>query len=119
MDFFNGPLAIIETGQNHPYADSPEACIQVFGTKGYARIFPAEIQYKIGEVWGSYRPEIAVPHINPFMFQEKVDSFIESILTNKEPLVDGREGMENVKIAMAALDSSQTGKIVEIEYQKT
>lgn len=84
-----------------------------------ARIFPAEIQYKIGEVWGSYKPEIDVPHINPFMFQEEVDSFVESILTNKEPLVDGREGMENVRIAIAALDSSQTGKIVEISDQQT
>lgn len=119
VEFLNGPVAIMETGQNHPYADGPEACVQVFGTKGYARIFPAEIQYKIGEVWGSYKPEIDVPHINPFMFQEEIDSFVESILTNKDPLVDGREGMENVRIAVAALKSSQTGKIVEIGDQQT
>jgi predicted dehydrogenase len=116
VEFFNGPVAIIETGQNHPYADGPEACVQVFGTKGYARIFPAEIQYKIGGGWGSYRPEVDVPHLNPFMFQEEVDSFIESILTNKEPLVNGREGMESVRIAVAALKSSQTGKMVDIGY---
>jgi len=118
IEFLNGPVAIIETGQNHPYANGLEACVEAFGTKGYARIFPAEVQYKIGGVWGIYRPEIDVPHINPFMFQEEVDCFIESILTDKEVPVDGKEGMENVRIALAALESSQSGKMIEIGAQE-
>lgn len=114
VEFSNGTVSIIESGQNHPYADGPEACTQLFGTKGYARVFPSEVQYKIGGRWGCFKPDRQEPHIYPKMFQDEVDHFVDCILHDKEPVVDGETAMENVRIVEAAYRSSREGKLIKL-----
>jgi UDP-N-acetylglucosamine 3-dehydrogenase len=43
-----------------------------------------------------------------------IDHFVESIIQNKEPQVSGEEGMESLKVILAALKSSETKQIVKI-----
>ena len=114
IEFLDGPISIIETGQNHPYSDGEEASTQLFGIEGYARVFPTEVQYRIGDQWGSFKPDINEFHISPKMFQEEINHFIDCILYDKKSIIDGEIAMENVKIIEAAYTSSRIGKVVKI-----
>jgi predicted dehydrogenase len=114
IEFAGGTVSIIETGQNHPYADGLEASTQLFGTEGYARVFPTELQYRVGGIWGSHIPDIEVPHISPSMFQEEVDHFVHCIEGDEEPLIGGETAMENVRIIEAAYRASDSGEIVNV-----
>ena len=116
IEFTGGLVAIIETGQNHPYADGVEASTQLFGTAGYARIFPTELQFKSGDAWIDEFPDIRVPHISPFMFQDEIDHFIDCIHGDREPIIGGETAMENVQIIESAYRSAKTGKVVEIHH---
>ena len=42
----NGTTSIIESGWWHPHMDGPEAGTRLFGTKGYASVFPTFLKYK-------------------------------------------------------------------------
>jgi predicted dehydrogenase len=116
IEFSGGLVAIIETGQNHPYADGVEASTQLFGTAGYARIFPTELQLKSGDAWIDECPDIRLPHISPFMFQDEIDHFIDCIHGNCEPIIGSETAMENVQIIESAYRSAKTGKAVEIHH---
>lgn len=114
VEFQNGTISIIETGQNHPYSDGVEASTQLFGIKGYARVFPTEVQYKIEDQWGSFKPDINEFHISPKMFQKEINHFIDCILYNEKPIIGGETAMENIKIIEAAHESSRTGEVVKL-----
>ncbi|MEH7235343.1 Gfo/Idh/MocA family protein [Bacillus sp. JJ1562] len=43
-----------------------------------------------------------------------IDHFVESIIQNQEPQIPGEEGMESLKVILAALKSSETKQIVKI-----
>lgn len=44
-----------------------------------------------------------------------IDHFVESILENKQPLIDGKEGKKSLEIILAAIESNQTKQITSIE----
>jgi UDP-N-acetylglucosamine 3-dehydrogenase len=48
-------------------------------------------------------PELAIKHQEPLKLE--LDHFIECIKNNKKPLVDGIEGLTNLKVAIRALES--------------
>ena len=114
IEFSGGPVSIIETGHNHPYADGKEASTQLFGTKGYARVFPTEVQYKIGDIWGTYKPDTNEYHLSPRMYQEEIDHFIDCIIHDKKSIIEGTDAMENIKIIDAAYQSSRLGKVIRL-----
>jgi predicted dehydrogenase len=48
------------------------------------------------------------------MYLNEIDDFINSIIKNKQPLVNGWDGLKTLKIGLAALSSSKSGKIVKL-----
>lgn len=44
-----------------------------------------------------------------------IDHFVESILENKQPLIDGLEGKRSLEIILAAMQSNETKQITSIE----
>ena len=48
------------------------------------------------------------------MYVVEIKNFINSIVNNKKPIVDGWDGIKTLKIGLAALSSSKTGKVVKI-----
>lgn len=115
VEFVGGPVSIVETGQNHPYADGLEASTQLFGTKGYARVFPTEVHLSIEGRWGIFRPDINTCHLSPIMYQEEIDHFVDCIISEKESIIDGRSAMENIMIIEAAYQSSHSGRVVQLK----
>ena len=50
----NGTTSLIESGWWHPHADGPEASTQIFGTEGYANLFPTKVKLKIADHYGEF-----------------------------------------------------------------
>jgi predicted dehydrogenase len=48
------------------------------------------------------------------MYVNEINDFINSITKNKKPLVNGWDGLKTLKIGLAALSSSNTGKVVKL-----
>jgi predicted dehydrogenase len=43
-----------------------------------------------------------------------IDAFIDSILSNKEPLITGEEGLKSLNVILGAFESQATGRIVKL-----
>lgn len=56
---------------------------------------------------------IAVGELDGFMGE--IDHFIQCVLTGAKPMVDGYEGMQSVRLALAAKHAIRTGQIVDME----
>jgi len=48
------------------------------------------------------------------MYVNEIKDFINSIIMNKKPLVNGWDGLKTLKIGLAALSSSKTGKVIKL-----
>lgn len=114
IKFEGGITSIIESGWNNPYADGSEASTQVFGTKGYARVFPTEVKCLLGERRGILKPEEKESHQGLLMYQREIDHFVECILNKKKPINSGEIGLEAVKIVEAAYRSSKEKRFIQI-----
>ncbi|WP_237982657.1 Gfo/Idh/MocA family protein [Bacillus thuringiensis] len=72
------------------------------------------IQYKIGEV---VKYELNKIQSNATVGQSNshvIEQFVVSILSDKEPLINGVDGMKSLEVILAAIQSSETKKIVTI-----
>jgi phthalate 4,5-cis-dihydrodiol dehydrogenase len=46
-----------------------------------------------------------------------MDEFAAAIVGQAEPVHDGRWGLANLEVCLAAIESSQSGKEIELQYQ--
>ncbi|MFH1719402.1 MAG: Gfo/Idh/MocA family oxidoreductase [Planctomycetota bacterium] len=89
-----GTVSIVESGWWHPHADGPEASTQLFGTKGYASLFPTGYKLKAGEKLEEHTFE-APPrqeHCDQVVYTRQMQHFIECVRTRKEPAAGVRQG---------------------------
>ena len=114
IEFDSGAIGVIEAGMWNPHADGEEASTQLFGTEGYARVFPAEVKYKIGRTWGRYVPDIQEEQFSPIMHKRQIDHFLTCITEDAEPITSGEMALEDMKIIDAAYKSSETNSLVRI-----
>lgn len=117
IEFEGGITSVIEFGWNNPYADGGEASTQIFGTKGYARVFPTEVRYFLEGRWGIFKPEEKQPHQSLLMYQREIDHFVECILSKKKPINSGKIGLEAVKIIEVAYRSSEEKRFIQINQE--
>ncbi len=117
-NYKNGVVCYIESAWNSPFTEGNEASVLVFGTKGYARLFPTELRYEIDGKWVVERPfedgnsDVALRNA----FLKQTSSFIESIISRKEKtLVPGEVGAEVLKICDAAYLSEKLKQLVFIK----
>ncbi|MEB9736955.1 Gfo/Idh/MocA family oxidoreductase (plasmid) [Bacillus cereus] len=72
------------------------------------------IQYKNGEV---VKYELNKIQSNATVCQSNshvIEQFVDSVLSNKEPLINGVEGMKSLEVILAAIQSSETKQVVTI-----
>jgi predicted dehydrogenase len=120
VNWDNGVTSYIETGWWQPHMDGPEAATQVYGTKGFAQIFPtrAEIPNPEAQRVDVIDPGYAYPrpeHCPQEMYDRQMAHFVECIETGKTPNPGGLEGLTNMEIVDAAYESARTGKVVYID----
>ena len=87
---------------------------RVYGTRGQLESEPF-LSYQGNHLWrprGRDREEVQIEPANHFA--SEMDHFSECVLNDKAPLTTGQEGLQDLKIMMAAYQSAQTGKAVKI-----
>jgi predicted dehydrogenase len=116
ITWYTGIVSIIESGWWHPHADGPEAGTQIFGTLGYASLFPTGYKLKVGEKMEKTIPEIPErkEHCDQVMYTRQMKHFIECILTRSEPVAGMTQGQAALEIIDAAYESARTGQVVRM-----
>ncbi len=64
------------------------------------------INYQLGKIQSNEAGGQTTTHV--------IDHFIASIVEDKEPLINGEEGMKSLNIILAALESSKTKQLIQI-----
>lgn len=112
----NGTESIIESGWWQPHMDGPEAATGLYGTKGYANVFPTYLKYKLGGLPGKFDAKLPVKkeHCEQPMYKRQMEHFIDCIRTRKQPVPGFTEGQIILEIVDAAYKSAQTGEVVNL-----
>ncbi len=110
----NGVTSVIESGWWHPHMDGPEASTQLFGTAGYARVFPTMAKFGKGERPWLPRFPLREDHCDQHIYDGQMAEFANSIGEGRPPIPGADEGMTVLRICEAAYQSARTGKAVEL-----
>ncbi|MFK5972043.1 MAG: Gfo/Idh/MocA family oxidoreductase [Flavobacteriaceae bacterium] len=114
----NGVESSIESGWWHPHMDGPEASSGIFGTKGYASLFPTFLKLKKGEE----DSEKIIPdlpkredHCDQIIYTRQMEHFVACIKNRKQPNPGLLEGQIVMNIVDAAYESARTGEVVNLK----
>ncbi len=112
----NGTTSIIESGWWQPHMDGPEASTQLFGTKGYASLFPTEIKFRPNNQNSN---KIKIPifnkkeHCDQTIYNNQMAYFIKCIEIRQQPSPGISEGLTVLNIVDAAFKSVETKSVVK------
>jgi predicted dehydrogenase len=112
----NGAVSVIESGWWNPHMDGPEAGTQLFGTKGYARVFPTELKLQVAGFPGTFTPPMPprAEHCDQALYDRQLANFLAAVRNRKQPSPGLEVGLTIMKILDAAYLSSRTGKAVTL-----
>ncbi len=112
----NGATSLIESGWWQPHMDGPEAGTRLYGTEGYASLFPTELKFKLGGYAGTFTAPMPPreEHCTQAMYDRQMAHFVECIRSRKTPHPGIAEGLTIVRIVDAAYRSSRTGQAVRL-----
>jgi predicted dehydrogenase len=112
----NGITSVIESGWWHPHVEGPEAASRIWGTKGYASLFPTNIKTVEGEKVHETVP--AFPerqeHCDQVIYTRQMAHFIDCVRTRKQPVPGLAEGQVVLDIVDAAYESARTGGAISL-----
>ena len=116
IEYDNGMVAEIEAGWHHNHANSPHGALELFGDRGYARTFPAEVRAALGGVPGVYRPAWPAPadHISAPVYAAQIDRFVDCVLHDAPPACNARNGLMGMRVLDAAYRSARSGDAVKL-----
>lgn len=111
-----GVTSVIESGWWQPHMDGPEAGTRLYGSEGYASLFPTELKLRNGFLFGEFKPELPprTEHCDQSIYTTQMTHFIDCIRNRKTPFPGLAEGKAVMNIVDAAYKSSKTGKAVSI-----
>ena len=118
INWDNGTTSIIESGWLHPHMDGPEAATRLFGTEGYASVFPTFLKYKGEESIEEFTqpPPAKTEHCDQVIYTGQMEHFIHCIRTRSQPSPGFKEGQVVLDIVDAAYLSSQRKEVLTIEF---
>ena len=97
ISWSNGTNSVVESGWWQPHMGGLEADTEVYGTKGYTRIWPAE------------DPPEGYEHCTQPMYTAQVKEFLDAIDQGRDPRPSGQDGRVVIEIAERALASARDG----------
>ncbi|GIU98013.1 MAG: oxidoreductase [Actinomycetota bacterium] len=89
-----GTNSIVEAGWWHPHKEGLEADTEIYGTRGYARIFPRE------------EPSEDYEHCTQPMYTAQLREFVAAIREDRTPHSDGRSGRIAIQVIEDAYRSA-------------
>ena len=118
LKFKNGALGVLEGTVSMP-KEFQETKITILGSKGYVVLEDRKIKVlKIEgeEVKAKEEKEAGIKEtlkVQPNLHALQIKDFVDSIIENREPLVNGEEGRKSLEIIQAIYMSSRTGQPVK------
>ena len=94
ISWAQGTNSIVESGWWHPHKEGMEADTEVYGTRGYARVFPRE------------EPSEEYEHCTQPMYTAQVAEFLGAITEGREPTPSGEDGRVVMRVVEAAYASA-------------
>jgi predicted dehydrogenase len=94
----NGTNSVVESGWWQPHAGGLEADTEVYGTGGYARIWPSET------------PPEGYEHCTQPMYSAQVAAFLDAIAEGARPSPTGEDGRVVLQIVEQAYRSARVGR---------
>jgi predicted dehydrogenase len=95
ISWSNGTNSVIESGWWHQHFGGLEADTEVYGTTGYARIWPPE------------SPSQDYEHVTQPMFTAQVKEFLDAIAEGRQPRPSGEDGRVVIRVVEMAYASAQ------------
>jgi predicted dehydrogenase len=119
INWDNGVTSYIESGWWQPHSDGAEAATQLYGEKGFGRLFPTLLEIPD---WQAQKVEVVKSgfkfprrqHCPQSMYDAQMKYFLGCVETRQTPVPGWQEGLVNMQIVDAAYESSRTGKVVEV-----
>jgi predicted dehydrogenase len=93
ISWFNGTNSIVESGWWQPHLAGLEADTEIYGTKGYDRIFNTE-------------PQEGDEHAPQSMYSAQMAEFIDAVAERRKPKPSGEDGRFVVRIVQEAYSSA-------------
>jgi predicted dehydrogenase len=119
INWDNGVTSYIESGWWQPHSDGAEAATQLYGEKGFGRLFPTLLEIPD---WQAQKVEVVKSgfkfprrqHCPQSMYDAQMKYFLGCVETRQTPVPGWQDGLVNMQIVDAAYESSRTGKVVEV-----
>lgn len=108
INWDGGAVSLIESGWHNPHMDGAEASTQLFGTDGYARLYPTTL--------GDEVPDLPArqDHCDQHMYTGQIGELVDAITTQREPAAGPEVGHTVMRICDAAYESARTGEVVRL-----
>jgi predicted dehydrogenase len=115
INWNNGATSIIESGWWQPHSDGPEAATRLFGTKGFASVFPTNYKLKT-DGFKEIVPELTEreDHCSQVIYDREMSHFIKCVRDRSLPTSGIKEGQIVMQIVDAAYKSSETNSVISI-----
>ena len=107
VNFAGGMTGMLEVNWLTPYKRRE---ISITGTDGIINV--DYIDQSI-DVRGKFAQDIQIEHKEPLM--EELRSFLNAVTENKKPVITGEDGLNALKMVIAANRSSKTKKPITLE----
>jgi predicted dehydrogenase len=91
----DGTNSVVESGWWQPRIGGLEADVEVFGTKGYARVFD------------TIDPPEGYEHVSQAMFSTQMAEFLDAVSSGREPRPNGEDGRVVMQVVEAAYRSAR------------
>jgi predicted dehydrogenase len=112
-----GVVSLVESGWWSPHRDGPEATTQLFGTKGYGRLFPTELSWP--DEGGPRVERPAFParaeHCDQCLYEAELRELAACIREGREPIAGAAQGIEVARICDAAYASAASGQAIALD----
>lgn len=112
LRFANGAMAHVEASWAYPKGSSFQVSLEIAGTKGLIR---AERQKSHSITVYSAEGGSTESPVSRSFYAEELEHFAACVQTGATPLITGEEALETLRIGLAAIQSAQTGQMVEME----
>ncbi len=111
-----GTVSLIESGWWQPHAEGPEAATRLYGTKGFASLFPTFYKIREEDKTVVINPDIPhkSEHCDQSMYTRQMASFVDCIRKRTVPVPGLKEGQVVLDIVSAAYLSSETNRVIRL-----
>ena len=113
----SGGFAQIEFGWANVHADGVESSLQIFGTKGYVRLFPTTVKYDVSGARGEFFPSEHHRYLTKELYASQASHFVDCLQNNVQGINSAEDNLETMKLIDALYRSSNEKRLVRLgEY---